>query len=592
MYRLLGALALATSVACQSHHSTCKPIFGTRDWPSTTAWSRLNETVLGRLIAPTPPGAVCHTEQPQFNNASCALLAGQWTNTSFHAMNPVSADYNDLTCLPDDGPECSPAGYPRYVVQAREAQDVQQAVLFAAETGVRLIVKGTGHDFLGRSSGAEALSIHTYYLKGLELNTSDPRATARGGSASLKIYAGERMRDLYAFAAKNNITAVGGADLNVGIGGWLSHGGHSPVSAHYGMGADQVLEMEVVTADGVLRTVDENNDPDLFWALRGGGGSNFAVMISVTMKVYPALPYTRINYAISTAPDSNAFWSLTAYWASQLPQLSEAGLMGYHYPLPLDPTENNASIAGKLQGSWIGPELSKPDIEALLEPMHQHIRTADWGSPILITNSSVSGDHFSQELISKFSADTAGKPARLGSRLLDGKALSKPLHELKHAFKTAHGLSTGLQIFNVAGKGAREPVGGVLGGSNALLPAWRSAYAHVVIPYTWATPSNETFVRHMQTGVRENATPALVSLAPDMGAYASESDPTEENWQETFYGDLYPRLLEIKKRWDPKGVFWYKNGVGSEIWTPVGPWGIENGVGQNPVQLCRVGGSE
>lgn len=106
-------------------------------------------------------------------------------------------------------------------------------------------------------------------MKGFELNSTDPRATARGGTASLKIYAGEQMRDLYEFAAEHNVTALGGADLNVGIGGWLSHAGHSPVSARYGMGADQVLEMEVVTADGILRTVDENNDPDLFWALRG-----------------------------------------------------------------------------------------------------------------------------------------------------------------------------------------------------------------------------------------------------------------------------------------------------------------------------------
>lgn len=120
-----------------------------------------------------------------------------------------------------------------------------------------------------RSSGSDSLSIHTHNLSGLELNTSDTRAIARGGTASLKIYAGERMRDVYAFAAKHNVTALGGSDLNVGIGGWLSHAGHSPVSARYGMGADQVLEMEVVTADGVLRTVDENRDSDLFWALRG-----------------------------------------------------------------------------------------------------------------------------------------------------------------------------------------------------------------------------------------------------------------------------------------------------------------------------------
>jgi hypothetical protein len=120
-----------------------------------------------------------------------------------------------------------------------------------------------------RSSGSDSLSIHTHGIRGLDLNVGDPRATAYGGSASLKIAAGERFRDIYAFAAERNVTVVGGADTGVGIAGWVAYGGHSPVSGHYGMGADQVLEMEVVTADGVLRTVNEHDDPDLFWALRG-----------------------------------------------------------------------------------------------------------------------------------------------------------------------------------------------------------------------------------------------------------------------------------------------------------------------------------
>jgi hypothetical protein len=154
MLHLIAALALAFCVRAQSYSNNthCKPVFNSPDWPSVTAWNQLNNTVSGRLIAPTPPGAVCHADQPQYNNDSCTLLSVQWTNTSFHAINPVSADYNDVTCLPDNEHPCSPSGYPRYVVQAINANDVQQAVSFAAKTGVRLIVKGTGHDFLSRSA--------------------------------------------------------------------------------------------------------------------------------------------------------------------------------------------------------------------------------------------------------------------------------------------------------------------------------------------------------------------------------------------------------------------------------------------------------
>lgn len=77
------------------------------------------------------------------------------------------------------------------------------------------------------------------------------------------------MAELYAVAAEKNITVVGGADLNVGIGGWITGAGHSPVSSKYGLGADQVIEMEVVTANGTFLTVNETSYPGLFWAMRG-----------------------------------------------------------------------------------------------------------------------------------------------------------------------------------------------------------------------------------------------------------------------------------------------------------------------------------
>jgi hypothetical protein len=77
------------------------------------------------------------------------------------------------------------------------------------------------------------------------------------------------MFEIYAEAVKNNITVVGGGDIEVGIGGWITGGGHSPISSKFGLGADQVLEMEVVTADGELRTINAITNPDLFWAMRG-----------------------------------------------------------------------------------------------------------------------------------------------------------------------------------------------------------------------------------------------------------------------------------------------------------------------------------
>lgn len=94
---------------------------------------------------------------------------------------------------------------------------------------------------------------------------SDDPTTA----ATVKIAAGMRNFEILAAAAEKNITVVTGADPNVGIGGWITGGGHGPLSSLYGLGADQAISMEVVTADGRLLQVDKDHHKDLFWAMRG-----------------------------------------------------------------------------------------------------------------------------------------------------------------------------------------------------------------------------------------------------------------------------------------------------------------------------------
>ena len=128
----------------------CKPKYGAPDWPSVAAWQQLNASVSGRLVTAAPPGAVCHPSMLEYNNASCSVVQDQWTNTTFHALNLVSADYNDVACLPRSDAPCNMDSYPRFVVAAETVQDVQSAVSFARETRVRLVVKGTGHDAPGR----------------------------------------------------------------------------------------------------------------------------------------------------------------------------------------------------------------------------------------------------------------------------------------------------------------------------------------------------------------------------------------------------------------------------------------------------------
>lgn len=134
----------------QALSASCKVSPDSPLWPLQSAWQTLNTSISGRLIKPTPPGAACHPGWPHYNNASCNAVLSQWSNSSFHLSNPATGDYNDESCLPSSSAPCSSSGYPAYVVAATCAEDVQAGVRFAEETGLRLIVKGTGHDFPGR----------------------------------------------------------------------------------------------------------------------------------------------------------------------------------------------------------------------------------------------------------------------------------------------------------------------------------------------------------------------------------------------------------------------------------------------------------
>ncbi|KAG6806515.1 hypothetical protein H0H93_002847, partial [Arthromyces matolae] len=108
---------------------------------------------------------------------------------------------------------------------------------------------------------------------------------------AITVATGETTGDVYIFAAAHNSTFVGGYWPTLAAsGGWVQGGGHSVLSPVYGLGADRVVEFQVVTPDGVLRTANSCQNTDLFQALRGGGGGTFGVVLQATHRVEPAMP--------------------------------------------------------------------------------------------------------------------------------------------------------------------------------------------------------------------------------------------------------------------------------------------------------------
>lgn len=136
-------------------------------------------------------------------------------------------------------------------------------------------IRNTGHDFGGRSVGAGSLSIWTHNLKGFEFYPEYSIGEYTG--MAVHYGAGLETWELFNYMAENNITVPAAGGRTVGAnGGWFASGGHGNLASLYGLGCDQALEIHAVTADGRFVVANSEENEDLFYALRGGGGSTIS----------------------------------------------------------------------------------------------------------------------------------------------------------------------------------------------------------------------------------------------------------------------------------------------------------------------------
>ena len=169
-----------------------------------------------------------------------------------------------------------------YAINVDSAATVAAGLKFAQERNIRLSIKNTGHDYIGRSNGRGSLAFWMHNLTDMSfLNYSSPGYT---GPAA-KVGAGVQFFDAYRKAANHGVRVLGGYCPSVGmVGGYVQSGGHGPLAASYGLAADNTLEFDVVTVDGRHVTASPTQNPDLYWALSGGGAGTYAVVLSATIK--------------------------------------------------------------------------------------------------------------------------------------------------------------------------------------------------------------------------------------------------------------------------------------------------------------------
>lgn len=365
-------------------HSNCRCTPSDTCWPSPSDWSLFNQTVKGRLIATVPLAAVCYPDSDLYDSAKCAQLREDWHLTATHYRDSASvmnqffargpdgsgcnAFVDSSSASSDFGPvevdieveaaaplsekgknknqakaRCSLGANVVYSVNASSPTDFVHTMAFAHQNNIRLVIRNTGHDYLGKSTGFGALALWTHHMKDIEFldfdNTHDAEqhgSVAYKGKAA-RLGAGVQVSDAFAAAKAQGLVLHGGNCESVGVvGGYTQGGGHSVLSSAFGLGADQVLEWEVVippspsTAHPEPRLVTAtpfNEHEDLYWALSGGGGGTFGAVVSVTVKAVEDFETAGATLMFSAAglEDRKTFLKGVQAWLEALPEIVDLG---------------------------------------------------------------------------------------------------------------------------------------------------------------------------------------------------------------------------------------------------------------------------
>lgn len=536
------------------------------------AWEALRKAVGGRLIEPTSP----------WKAIAGKPLADTIKNPFYLESVPGVTQTTGWLDAWDSRPSA-------YAVAAESTADIVAAVNFARENNVHLAVKGTGHDYLGRSSSHELL-LWTHNMRKIETDQAFvPQGAPAGtpGVPALSAQAGARWLEAFGAATKAGMYVQGGGCTSVGVcGGFIQGSGFGPFSKRYGSGASGVLEFEVVTADGKVLIVNEYQHPDLFWAMRGGGGGTFGIVSRITLMSHP-MPKT---VGILTG-------GIKAHSDAAYKKLIQAFID--FYPKALDNPDWGESVAlspkNELGFRLTFLDKSKEEGEAILAPFLDPLRAspADYTvepNLIVIPFSDLwnpdywnkAGDDFitmdplpdapkgrfwwtgNQNEVSWFL--NAYESRWMPTAKLLGADAAKTAEAFFQASRL-HGF-----IFQInKGLSGEAPEAAARDRKTALHPSALTA-AGLVIMVSGQQHKHRGILGHEPDLTKGRASLATVKkamkfiedIAPEGGAYANEADFHQPNWQDAFWGSNYPKLLAVKRKYDPDNLFRVHHGVGSE----------------------------
>ncbi|KAL6158526.1 hypothetical protein ACJBU6_02637 [Exserohilum turcicum] len=403
----------------------------------------------------------------------------------------------------------------------------------------------------GRSSGASSLALWVYNLKDTEIIHEYKSKHYNGPAARLG--AGMGVGESYMAVHKYGYRIVGGECGTVGVaGGYSQGGGHSVLASQNGLGSDQVLEWEVVTTDGrhLIATPEQNSD--LYWALSGGGGGTYGVVIGITVRIFKDGQFAggSLVFNNTDTPGNEVYWKAVELWYEYFPKITVNGNTAQF--VLLNSTLDAQAI--NLPGQDVAA------VNRLMAPLLRDLDNLGQNYTFKTVHSETYYDHFDHyygPLPDGAEPVTTILHARLIPReVIQDKKANKKLVDTMRLIVHENKFLMGCGVFNLPDNGHPD---------NAVLPAWRTAQAVCIANGFWdyEAPTEKNVA--LKQELADIYAPAMDEATPNSGVYLNEVDPLYKgDWKEAAYGVNYDRLLQIKHKYDPDHLLFGHMSVGSD----------------------------
>ena len=411
---------------------------------------------------------------------------------------------------------------PRAIVLPWTISDIQETIRFSQKYNTSFSVKGGGHSARGYCLNSDIVLDMRFFNNTYMMDEEKGLAYIEAGLQWMDVY-----------PRLSPFIPVAGTCPHVGVMGFMLGGGYSMLSRSYGLGSDSVIEFRMVNSFGDYLIVNNQSYPDLYWALRGGGGGNFGVVVSVIAQTYRArnIFTAEICWSFEESLRVIDFYNT---WTQSVP--NEMAVYGLFFQVP-HTNEDSFCLTFVYNGAYAkGFELFQPFLS--------------FGGQVIFNK-----EQSFITFINGFSSGTTDIKNRLGlvkSGLVNKGGLNKQLVSTFYSYMTSRPSKSSMLIWS--------HVGGRVSEIDTESTAFYRRNAEFVLEIKAIFDSQDDYSVN-----KEWLDTFYAEMQPHFdGAYLNYIDSDLPDWKEAYYGSHYETLVNIKQKYDPSNFFKFKQSIGSK----------------------------